>query len=218
MWKRSENLIKRQSPNADEMLVDGKAPEPGQIFTNPTLAQTFRAVAKDGPKGFYEGRVAESIVEVLKSMGGVMELEDLRTHVSEHIEPISYTYQNEYTLHECPPSGQGLVALIALGIIEEMQAIGKLDIAKSEFNGVEYTHALIEALRLAFADARAYIADTQHHHVPVKELLSKVGLLLVIQASPEEVLNAFHCRNICENVQSFSMSQRQPPMSRKELR
>lgn len=156
------------------MLVDGRAPHVGEIFTNPTLAQTMRALGKDGKKGYYEGRIAESIVQVLSEKGGVMTLEDLVSHESEFVEPISYTYHDSFTLHECPPNGQGLTPLIALGIIEQMQELGLVDLAKVEYNGTEYCHAIIEALRLAFADTRAYIADMQHGHVPIKELLSKV--------------------------------------------
>lgn len=82
------------------MLLDGKAPLPGQIMTFPNLAKTFRALAERGKDGFYKGRVAEAIVELIKSKGGVMELEDLEKHTSALVEPIKYTYGGDVTVYE----------------------------------------------------------------------------------------------------------------------
>lgn len=86
----------------------------------PDLAATFKLVAEKGKQGFYAGRVAESIVDLVKSQGGVMEVGDLEAHHSTAIKPIQYTY-HETTLYECPPNGQGITALMALGIIEGMR-------------------------------------------------------------------------------------------------
>lgn len=82
------------------MLLNGKAPLPGQIVTLPNLAKTFREVAAHGKDGFYKGRVAEAIVELIKSKGGVMELEDLAKHETSFVEPIKYTYGREVTVYE----------------------------------------------------------------------------------------------------------------------
>jgi gamma-glutamyltranspeptidase / glutathione hydrolase len=82
------------------MLLDGKAPLPGQVMRFPNLAKTFCALAEHGKDGFYKGRVAEAIVEVIKSKGGLMELEDLAKHASEFVEPIKYTYGGEVTIYE----------------------------------------------------------------------------------------------------------------------
>ena len=82
------------------MLLDGKAPFPGQIMKFPNLAKTFRALAEHGKGGFYKGRVAEAIVDLIKSKGGVMELEDLEKHTSAFVEPIKYTYSGDVTLYE----------------------------------------------------------------------------------------------------------------------
>ena len=99
-WQRSENLIKNASPNGEAMLLKGKAPLPGQIMTFPDLARTFRSVAEHGKDGFYKGRIAEAIVELIKSKGGVMEVEDLEKHETTFVEPISYTYNDEVTVYE----------------------------------------------------------------------------------------------------------------------
>jgi len=81
------------------MLLNGKSPLPGQIMKFPNLAKTFRALAEHGKDGFYKGRIAEAIVEVV-SKGGVMELDDLARHTSSFIEPIKYTYAGEVTVYE----------------------------------------------------------------------------------------------------------------------
>ena len=82
------------------MLLNGKAPLPGQIVQLPNLAKTFREVVAKGKDGFYKGRVAQAIVNLIQSKGGVMELEDLANHKSTVVEPIKYTYANEVTVYE----------------------------------------------------------------------------------------------------------------------
>jgi gamma-glutamyltranspeptidase / glutathione hydrolase len=184
------------------LLPGGKAPKPGQIFRNPYLAQTLRDLATKGTDGFYKGRVAEAIVDglsflplrlqsyscstqtfnspVVQSQGGVLTLEDLAAHKSTLVEPISYTYRSSVTLHETPPNGQGLTALIALGILDELQELGTVDLNKVEYGSADWFHILIEATRLAFADTRAYVADPEKAKVPVKELLNKVPFPLLL--------------------------------------
>ncbi|KZT05882.1 gamma-glutamyltranspeptidase [Laetiporus sulphureus 93-53] len=173
-WQRSEELIKDASPNGDEMLLNGKAPLLGQVVKLPNLAKTFRSVAEYGKDGFYKGWVAEAIVELIQSKGGVMELEDLAEHETSFVDPISYTFQDEVTLYECPPNGQGITALLALGILENMEKQGKIrSLLEMEHNSAEYLHALVEALRLAFADTQYYVTDPDTTNIPVAELLSK---------------------------------------------
>ncbi|RDB28378.1 putative gamma-glutamyltransferase YwrD [Hypsizygus marmoreus] len=176
-WQVSEALLKTASPNGDEMLLNGKAPLPGQVVKLPNLAQTFRELATHGKDGFYKGRIAQAIVDVIKSKGGVMELEDLANHATQFVEPISYTYEQEVTLYECPPNGQGITALIALGILESIQEQGiSKPLSEMEHNSAEYLHTLIEALRLAFSDSEWYVTDPDIEHVPVEKLLSKAYL------------------------------------------
>jgi gamma-glutamyltranspeptidase / glutathione hydrolase len=96
----SQDLIKNASPNGDEMLLDGKAPLPGQIIRLPYLAQTFRELSEKGKDGFYKGRVAKAIVDLIQSQGGVMEMDDLAKHQSTFVQPISYTYAKELSIYE----------------------------------------------------------------------------------------------------------------------
>jgi gamma-glutamyltranspeptidase/glutathione hydrolase len=136
-------------------------------------------LATEGKKGFYTGRIASEIVRVIKDLGGHMTLEDLEAHTSTLVTPISITYK-DITVHECPPNGQGITALMALGILEELQNSGTIKpFEELEHNSVEYLHVIIEALRIAFADTRYYVTDPDVVHVPVKEMLNKVNNLLV---------------------------------------
>lgn len=82
------------------MLLNGRAPLPGELMTFPTLAQSFREISTHGKDGFYKGRIAEEIVKLVKSKGGVMELEDLAKHRSDFAKPIKYTYKDEVTVYE----------------------------------------------------------------------------------------------------------------------
>ena len=171
-WKANEEYIKKASPNGNEILRNGRAPLAGEIFKNPTLAETFRTLAKEGHAGFYEGRIAEAIVELISSRGGEMSLEDLREHQSEICEPITISYGG-LDIWECPPNGQGIVALMALGILEALESSKKIPpISEMGHNSTEYIHVLIESLRLAFADAMYHVADPSTNPAP-KHLLSK---------------------------------------------
>lgn len=127
-----------------------------------------RLLAEHGKKGFYEGRVAQSIVGCVKNAGGVLCLEDLMEHASSFVDPISVEYGGKH-IFEIPPNGQGITALMALNILEHA------DLEDKEHNSATYLHALIEALRLAFADTLWYVADSAVTSIPVQELLSKVG-------------------------------------------
>ncbi|KAG8901236.1 hypothetical protein FRB99_005462 [Tulasnella sp. 403] len=173
-WQRSEDLLRNASPDGHTMLLNGKAPLPGQIKRFPELAQTFKELISKGKDGFYKGRVAEAIVELIRNKGGVMSLDDLAKHQSTPVEPISYTHSNDVTIYECPPNGQGITALMALGILDVLQEEGEIrSLSSMEHNSVEYLHVLIESLRIAFSDTRYYVADPDVEHIPVKELLSK---------------------------------------------
>ena len=165
-WQRGAQKQLASAPNGHELTIDGRGPNAGEIFRNPGLARTFELIAHGGPSAFYQGPIAEAIVSVIKEAGGVLSAEDLASHVSTWEEPISVTYRG-YRVFECPPNGQGITALIALNILEGF------DLAALESLSVESLHLMIEAMRLAFADSRWYVADPKFSNVPVKELLSK---------------------------------------------
>ncbi|RKO90524.1 gamma-glutamyltranspeptidase [Blyttiomyces helicus] len=166
LWEKAEAKILAASPNSGEILRNGKAPKEGEIIKLPELAETFRALARDGKQGFYEGRIAQALVEVIESQGGVMTLEDLKYHTSTRTDPISIDYGG-VRLHEHPPNGQGIVALIALGIIHELESSGRTPrLLDLPHNSAEYLHIIIEALRLGFADAQWFVSDPEKVAVP----------------------------------------------------
>jgi gamma-glutamyltranspeptidase/glutathione hydrolase len=165
-WSRGAERQLKSSLNGKELTIDGRAPKAGEIFRNPGLAKTFRFVAMGKAEAFYQGQIAESIIGVIKEAGGCMSAEDLASHVSTWETPLSVSYRG-LRVHECPPNGQGITALIALNLLEGF------DLASFDVLSPEKMHLMIEALRLAFADARWYVADPAFSKIPMQELLSK---------------------------------------------
>ena len=173
-WAKSEKIIQEASDNGNDMLKNGKAPKAGEIMKMPNLGKTFRKIVEKGRDGFYQGDVAQSIVDLIQSKGGCMTLEDLREHRSTPVEPINISYHlKNIRIWECPPNGQGLVALLAIGILEQLQKQNQIPSLETfEHNSAEYLHILIESLRLAFADGSYFISDPDQNQIPLKELLS----------------------------------------------
>lgn len=165
-WQRGVERQLQSALNGQELMIDGRAPHPGETFRNPGLARALRAIAEGGKQAYYQGEIAEAIVSVLREAGGCMTLDDLATHQSTWDEPISVTY-GDYRIHECPPNGQGITALLALNLLEGF------DLAALDPLSPERLHLQIEALRLAFADSRWYVSDPQFSKIPLSELLSK---------------------------------------------
>lgn len=151
---------------AETLSIDGRAPRAGERFRNPGLARSLRALAAGGKDAFYRGDIAAAIVAVLEASRGVLSRDDLATHVSTWDQPISTLYRG-VRVWECPPNGQGITALLALNILEGFELRGQDPL------GADRLHLLVEAMRLAFADARWYVADPRETQVPVAELLSK---------------------------------------------
>lgn len=176
-WSSSEQLLQQASDNGNDMLKNGKAPKPGQIMKMPKLANTLREIANNGRDGFYKGRIAQAIVELVQNKGGLMTMEDLSEYRCSPVEPISISYSlnnnQRVRIWECPPNGQGIVALIAIGILEQLQKQNKIPpLENFNHNSAEYLHVLIESLRLAFSDASYFVCDPNFEHIPVETLLS----------------------------------------------
>lgn len=164
-WARGA-MAQLKGPNANELLINGRPPRPGELMKNQNLASTFKELAENGKDGFYSGRIAEAIVERVEAEGGYMTLEDLQNHRSTFDNPIYVDYRG-VRVYEIPPNGQGITALIALNILENF------DVSELNHNSSQHLHILIESMRLAFADTRWYVADPEVVDVPVDELISK---------------------------------------------
>lgn len=165
-WKRSAAKLLRCPNSTRVFLRKGRPPEPGEVYHLPELAATLETIAEGGREAFYRGDIAKKIAAYCRGNGGLITEEDLAAHTSTWVEPISTNYRG-YEVYECPPNGQGLAALVALNIVEGM------DLARLGHNSEEYLHVLIEAMKLAFGDAYAYIADPEHAHIPLDILLSR---------------------------------------------
>jgi gamma-glutamyltranspeptidase/glutathione hydrolase len=156
-----------QHPDAlRTFTTDGRAPQLGEWFRIPSLARSMEQIGAGGADAFYRGEIAEQIVAFSQANGGVHNLADFAEHRSTWVEPISTDYRG-YQLHEIPPNGQGLTALIALNILENF------DMPSYALGSPQSMHLRIEAVKLAFADRDRYIADPEHAVVPTGELLSK---------------------------------------------
>ena len=156
----------RTYPSGQEMLVDGNAPRKGDVVRFPTLATTLRAIAEGGCEAFYHGPIAEKMASFVQEHGGWLTVEDLAAHTSNWDEPIATDYRG-VTCWECPPNGQGIAALEALNIAEGF------DIGSMGAQSADAYHHMIEAMRLAFADAYRYVADPRVVDVPTDQLVSK---------------------------------------------
>ena len=165
-WAGGAKRQLTSAPNGRELTIDGRAPQAGEIFRNPGLARTLKTIAAGGKAAYYEGQIAAAIAKVIKQAGGCLAESDLAAHVSTWEAPIAVDYRG-LRVHECPPNGQGLTALLALNILEGF------DLAGMDPLGADRLHLLIESLRLAFADARWYVADPAFASIPLDELLSK---------------------------------------------
>jgi gamma-glutamyltranspeptidase/glutathione hydrolase len=165
-WQRGAENQLASAPGGRALTLDGRGPRAGETFRNPGLARAFRAIAEGGKEAYYQGDIAQSIAQVVQEAGGAMTVEDLAAHESTWDEPISTTYRG-VRVWECPPNGQGLAALIALNALEGFE------LSKQDPLGVDRWHLLIEAMRLAFADTRWYVADPKFFDIPLAGLLSK---------------------------------------------
>jgi len=147
-------------------MPGGHTPRKGEIFKNPRLADTLEKIARGGRDEFYKGDIARTIDGFMKSQEGFLSYEDLASHHSEWVEPVSTNYRG-YDVWELPPNGQGIAALQMLNVLEAY------DIAAMGFGSTDYIHTFVEAKKLAFEDRARFYADPDFHKIPVTELISK---------------------------------------------
>ena len=154
-------------PNFKETFtINGRPPQKGQIFKNPFLAKTLKAIAIQGKSGFYDGEIAKKISEFIIEQGGFLSEWDLKNHRSEWVNPVSTNYRG-HDIWELPPNGQGIAALQILNILEGF------DIGAMGFGSAAYIHHFVEAKKIAFADRAKYYSDMDFNEIPVDYLISK---------------------------------------------
>lgn len=149
---------------ADVFLPHGRAPEVGELFRFPGAARALLAIGQSKGRALYSGEIGECLVRHAKAEGGALTIEDLSNYQPEWVRPISRNYRG-YSVHEMPPNGQGIAALIALGILSQF------DLASMKVDGVASQHLQIEAMKLAFADTYRFVAEPGTMAVSVEQLL-----------------------------------------------
>jgi len=166
LWQ--ENVESREKyPGVKSVFMPGgKAPQTGDVFRNPNLANTYRLIATGGRDAFYKGEIANKIDAYMAEQGGFLTAKDMAEHTSEWVTPMSTNYRG-YDVYELPPNGQGIVALQMLNILEGY------DLRGMGFGSAEYLHTLIEAKKVAYEDRAKYYADPEFYNFPVDTLLSK---------------------------------------------
>jgi gamma-glutamyltranspeptidase/glutathione hydrolase len=163
-WTSGERAFREKPGFAEVFLPGGRAPREGELFANPALARTLELLAGGGRDAFYQGPIAERLLEYSARHGGFFSAEDLAGHRSDWVAPVSASYRG-VTVYELPPNGQGLAALQMLRILEgyDLAALGPAE--------PDFWHLLIESKKLAYADRAAFYADPEFAKAPVDGLL-----------------------------------------------
>ena len=165
-WGKGAAVLKDFPGFKEVFLPWGRPPKVGDIFKNPALARTLRTIAESGRDAFYSGRIAEEIVAFLQKHGGHLSREDLATHASEWVVPVSTSYRG-YRVFELPPNGQGIAVLQLLNLIEPY------DVKAMGFGSAAWVHLFVEAKKLVFEDRARFYADPAFEKLPVDQLISK---------------------------------------------
>ena len=149
----------------EQMTIGGRAPRVGEVWKNPNLANTLERIANEGRDVFYTGDIARVIGDYMQANGGFLSYEDLASHESDWVDPVSVNYRG-YDVWELPPNGQGVAALQILNILEQH------DVASMGFGSADYVHLFLEAKKLAFEDRARFYADPDFMDVSVEKLVS----------------------------------------------
>lgn len=163
-WAAAMAELQSQPGFAQAFLPWGRAPNVGELFRFKAAAKGLRAIAATKGAAYYGGEIAEAIEKFAAQNGASITAKDFASYKPEWVEPISKNYRG-HTLHEIPPNGQGIAALIALGILD------KFDLASMAVDGVDSQHLQIEAMKLAFADVYKYVAEPSSMTVTAAQML-----------------------------------------------
>lgn len=163
-WALEADFLAADPVASRIFLPEGRAPRIGEVHCQPELAETLKAIAAGGRDAFYTGPIAADMVDTLVARGGPHTLADFAEAAGEWVTPVTTVFRG-YTIHECPPNGQGIIALMILNILSRFPAAG-------DPLSAERLHLEIEATRLAYAARDAWLADPAKAGVPVEEMLS----------------------------------------------
>ncbi|MCS6997424.1 MAG: gamma-glutamyltransferase family protein [Casimicrobiaceae bacterium] len=168
-WQRAAVRVRAEPGFAEHFLPGGCAPRAGERFRNPAQAEALRLIAETEGEAFYRGVLANRLVAHAKAHGGDLTGIDLAAHEPEWVEPLTLDYRG-FTICELPPNGQGIAALIALGILAHF------DLSAWGPDHPNYWHTAIEAIKLAFRDVHAQVADPAWMRVAPEAMLNPAFL------------------------------------------
>ena len=163
-WAAATPELQSMPGFAQSFMPWGRAPEVGELFQFKAAARGLRAIAETRGQAYYGGEIAQAIEHFAAQHGGSLKASDFAAYRPEWVKPIAKDYRG-YTLHEIPPNGQGIAALIALGILDTF------DVASLPVDGVDSQHLQIEAMKLAFADVYRFVAEPSSMEVSVDQML-----------------------------------------------
>lgn len=163
-WMRNASHLRSNDNLARIFLPDGDVPPLGALHRQPGLAGALDMIAIEGRDAFYKGALMREMLETLKGLGGLHEESDFTEAAGEYVTPITTTYRG-HTIVECPPQGQGIIALLLMNMMELAEP--GLDLLSPE-----RIHLELEACRRAYASRGRYLADPDHSDVPVDDMLS----------------------------------------------
>jgi gamma-glutamyltranspeptidase/glutathione hydrolase len=164
IWHNQVERLSNQPGFAESFLPNGRAPYAGEQFHCPGQAATLETIARTRGEDFYRGGLAEKIAAAARAGYGALSASDLARHACDWVEPISVAF-GDYDIHELPPNGQGISALIALGILD------RCDISGLDPDGADFLHLQIEATKIGMAEVRAHVGDPGTMCVSANELL-----------------------------------------------
>ncbi|TWO71790.1 gamma-glutamyltransferase family protein [Caenimonas sedimenti] len=168
-WEAATEELGGQPGFAKAFLPWGRAPRVGEMFQFHAAAKGLRAIAASKGEAFYRGEIAAAIARFSQEQGGSHTVQDFAAYQPEWVKPIAKNYRG-YTLHEIPPNGQGIAALMALGIL------GQFDLASHKLDGPDSQHLQIEAMKLAFADTYRFVAERASMEVTAEQMLDDAYL------------------------------------------
>lgn len=164
-WSAAGSQVSSQTGFKEVFMPQGRFPQTGELFTNKSIAKTFDILINEGAESFYKGEIAELLAKFIQAEGGVLTAKDLYNYAPEWVAPISVNYRG-YDVHEMPPGGQGIAALIALGILNEF------DLKEFDVDSPRSVHIQLEAMKMAFNETYKHVADSSYMQKTTDEMLS----------------------------------------------
>jgi len=191
-WQAQTPRLRDQPGFAAAFLPGGRPPRAGELFRFPAQAETLREIAASGGESFYRGSLAAKIARFGKDNGAALTAADLAAHRPDWVEPIAQPYRDA-TLHEIPPNGQGLAALMALGML------GHFELGNLAPDSADSFHLQIEAMKLAFADVYRYVTDPAAMELTASRLLDREYL-----ATRAKLIDRNQARTVSHGVPAAS--------------